>query len=270
MKTGPLEQDIVKELKQTAKYGALCDETLLRMASWAAARHASPKEALKAAKRKLHQVCGAYCDKWDLRRVAEIVQALPDEPGADVVRSACRDVLQHHASTRERTASLDLMLSAVLQAAGPVMSLLDLACGLGPFMLPWMALSPGIEYHAVDIDTRLIGILDAFLMKLGLRGGARCGDLIVSVPDTAVDVALLLKALPCLEQQEKGAGLRILPRIRARRLVVSFPTQSLGGRSKGMAQHYESYLHGLAASLHFSVQPHCFPSETFYVLTRCA
>jgi len=267
MKTGPLEQNIVSELKQTAKYGALCDETLLRMASWAAARHASPREALKAAKRKLHQVYGAYCDKWDLRRVADIVQALPAEPDADTVRSACRGILQHHASTRERTAILDLMLPEVLKAVGPISSLLDLACGLGPFMAPWMAMSPGTAYHAVDIDTRLIGILDLFLMKLGLRGGARCCDLLVSVPDTAVDVALLLKALPCLEQQEKGAGLRILPQIHARHLVVSFPTQSLGGRPKGMAQHYDTYLHGLAASLDFSVQTYRFPLETFYLLT---
>jgi hypothetical protein len=52
--------------------------------------------------------------------------------------------------------------------------------------------------------------------------------------------------------------------------VVSFPAQGLGGRAKGMVQHYETYLHGLAAELRFSVKTYRFPSETFYVLTRSA
>ena len=270
MMAGPLEHDIVEKLKQTPKYGTLCDETLARMASWAAARHASPKEALKAAKRKLHQAYGAYCDKWDLPRVAEIVQALPRDPDGATLRVTCRDILRHHASTRERAAILSSIFPLVFEEIGPVTSLLDLACGLGPFMLPWMAPSPTIEYHAVDIDTRLIGIVNEFLARLGRPGGARCGDLLVSVPTVTTDVALLLKALPCLEQQEKGAGRRVLTQIRARCVVVSFPAQSLGGRAKGMVQHYETYLHGLAAELRFSVKTYRFRSETFYVLIRSA
>ena len=286
MTTDLIERDIFDKLKQTPKYGSLCDETLLRMASWAAARHASPREALKAAKRKLHQVYGAYCDQCDLRRVAEVVQALPHGAPEETIRSACRDLLRHHASTREREAILDQVFPAIFDEIGPVTSILDLACGLRPFMLPWMAPSDtvcrgltncAVEYRACDIDTRLVAILNEFLARLGRPPAAQCRDLLVSVPShvtvcrgltNCADVALLLKALPCLEQQEKGAGLRLLPQIPARYLVASFPAQSLGGRAKGMVQHYETYMLRLAAALHFSVRSFPFPSETFYVLAR--
>ena len=69
--------EIVHGLKRSRKYAHTCEETLMRVAAWSAERHRSPKEALKAAKRKLHQVYGAYLEPASLRKVAEQVAALP-------------------------------------------------------------------------------------------------------------------------------------------------------------------------------------------------
>lgn len=262
------ERAIVETLKLTPKYGTLCEETLQRMAAWAAARHKSQADAVKAAKRKLHQVYGAYVEAYDFRKVAALVRALPPRPSDDVLRAACRDVLRYHASTREREPFIEQIFPHILDGIGPVKSIIDLACGLGPFMLPWMAPSLRVEYHPYDIDTRMVALINDFLACLGRPATARACDLLVSAAPRTADVALLLKALPCLEQQERDAGLRILQETPARYIVVSFPARSLGSREKGMVEHYDAYVRQLAHALHYPVRQHRFPSETFYILEK--
>jgi len=262
------EREIVEKLKLTPKYGVLCEETLLRMASWAASRHKSQADAVKAAKRKLHQVYGAYLEACDFRKVATIVRAMPQHAPDDAVRDACREVLYYHASTREREPFIERIFPEILNEIGPVRSIIDLACGLGPFMLPWMAPSLRIEYHPYDIDTRMVALINEFLARIGRPPTAQCCDLLVSMPPRTADVALLLKSLPCLEQQERDAGLRLLPQIPARYIVASFPARSLGAREKGMVQHYDAYLRDLADTLNYSLWQRQFPSESFYILEK--
>ena len=146
--------------------------------------------------------------------------------------------------------------------------MVDLACGLHPFALPWMGLDPEAYYAAYDIDGRLAAPVNALLKVLGRAPGMVCRDVLVSPPEDRADVALLLQAVPCLEQQERGTGVRLLERIRAECFVVSFPCQSLGGSSKGMEQHYEGLASRMADQLHFSVKKLAYPRETFYVLRK--
>jgi 16S rRNA (guanine(1405)-N(7))-methyltransferase len=80
-----------------------------------------------------------------------------------------------------------------------------------------------------------------------------------------VDVVFLFKVLPCLEQQEKGAGLRVLSSLSARYAIASFPTRSLGGFNKGMSENYGRYARSLAEELRAKVQEMEFASETFYI-----
>ena len=51
-------------------------------------------------------------------------------------------------------------------------------------------------------------------------------------PEASADMVLLLKAIPCLEQEEPGAGKRLLRSLDAPVVVVSFPARSLGPRYK--------------------------------------
>jgi len=145
---------------------------------------------------------------------------------------------------------------------------LDLACGLNPFAFPWMGLPREIAYHACDIDQRIVSAVDAFFDLLGVAHSAACADVLVSVPEVEADVALLLKTLPCLERQEKGAGAAVLREVRARHVVVSFPAQSLGGREKGMREHYREEMRRIEEELDAGAEEIEFPNETFYVLTK--
>jgi len=62
------------------------------------------------------------------------------------------------------------------------------------------------------------------------------------------------------------AGQRLLDRVQARRLVVSFPNHSLGGRSKGMARTYDQRFQQLVAGRPWQVRRFEFSSEIAYLV----
>ena len=265
MKT-EVESELVERLHKTRKYANTCEDTLVRVARWALARHDSPKTALKAAKRKLHQVYGAYVGQADAGRIDWLVGAMPTPGSPQRIETACREILGWHASTRERLSMVEDVYARVFSEIGTPRSILDLACGLNPFALPWMGLPEDAHYHAFDIDRALIAAINRFLGQIGRAGSAHCQDILVAVPQEEADVALLLKTVPCLEQQEKGASARVLRQLRVRHAVVSFPTRSLGGRDKGMLDHYDGFMQRLLDELGRASRRIAFTTEVFYVI----
>ena len=107
---------------------------------------------------------------------------------------------------------------------------MDVACGLNPLAIPWMPLAPGAEYRAYDVYPELAAFLNEALPLLGVRSTATVADVTVSPPAEHAQVALVCKALPCLEQLDKAAGSRLLDTLDAQRLLVTYPVRSLGGR----------------------------------------
>jgi 16S rRNA (guanine(1405)-N(7))-methyltransferase len=266
MTKAPLD-DVVGQLAASGKYADLCQATLERIAFWALERHPRPKDAVKAAKRKLHQAFAAYLDPGAValaeRRTAELGAA----PARETLETAARAILRHHASSGERLDNLDAFYTAVWRATGRPRNVLDLACGFSPFALPFMGLDAGCRYDAIDIDTRLMAAADRFRALTGQPGQAMADDILVHPPAAAVDVALLLKTLPCLDQQEPGAGARLLGRIEARAIVVSYPVRSLGGRQKGMIESYRASFGRLAGTLDRQVTELDIADELVFVLT---
>lgn len=258
----PKLDELVRGLQQSKKYRTVCDATLNRIAQWALDRYPQPKLALKMAKNKLHQVYGAYLEGIAAGRVLEQLQ----NTTVHTVRDVCQRVLESHASTRERLPFLDRLYPAIFEITGTPTHIHDLACGLHPFALPWMNLPSAARYVPSDIDTRLCGLHNAILRALHMPELAQCDDILVPRDREPADLTFLLKTLPCLDQQENHAADRVLARLRTTWLVVSFPTQSLGGRRKGMHDHYATHYEplltthaGIAAKLDF-------PNELFYIL----
>ncbi|HOZ48487.1 MAG TPA: 16S rRNA methyltransferase [Candidatus Hydrogenedentes bacterium] len=256
--------DLSEKLRMSGKYRDLCDDTLRRIASCAALRHPRQKEALKAAKQKLHQIYGAYAERLDMNAIDASVDSLAGVP-PEAVPQVCLEILKRHASAAERIPALAETYQRLWAQTGTPRAVLDLACGLNPFALPWMNLPRTVCYVAIDIDRRLTAAIGRFLAALGQNGEAVCSDALVATPDIDVDMVLLLKALPCLEQQEKGASLRLIRALKSRWTVVSFPTHSLGGRQKGMADHYARFMEGLASELGCDVFTWTVRNEAFYL-----
>ncbi len=188
--------------------------------------------------------------------------------GDPALRNACRAVMAHHASTRERLPILESFFATTLAGIAPVTSVLDVACGLNPLAIPWMPLAPGALYLACDIYADMMDLIGAFLPLAGVTGRAFICDAVGEPPEERAQIAFILKTIPCLEQVDKAAGLRLLDAVRADYALVSFPARSLGGRDRGMVAHYEARLEALLAERRWPVQRFEFKTELAFLVDR--
>lgn len=265
--------ELIQAVQSSQKYAAISEAMIRSIGLRELAARRNLKEAIKATKNKLHQVAGAYLDarlpydEWLALLGAARQGDKQTSRQADIAidgsqfRQTCLTIMRHHASTRERLPILQSFYATTLASLGQVRSVFDLACGLNPLALPWMPLAADARYYACDIYADMIAFLNGFFAHAGVRGNARICDLAAGAPDEQVDVALLLKALPPLDQQAKYAGRDLLRALNARHILVSFPAQSLGGRSKGMAENYEQRFRALADAEGWAIERFVFPTE---------
>jgi 16S rRNA (guanine(1405)-N(7))-methyltransferase len=263
--TDPLA-DLIAAVQTGSNYRTVSPELIARIGQMMLARYPTPKAALKATKTLLHQIGGAFMDatmpydRW--------LAQLGDAVKAGDLRTACREVMAHHASMRERLPFLDDFYAAIFAELPPIASVADLACGLHPLALPWLPLASGAIYHARDIYTDLMAFIGAFLPLAGVAGTSEAVDVAHTDLPVPVDLAFLLKAIPCLEQMDAAAMRRLLHTIPARHLVVSFPSQSLGGRHKGMPAFYEAHFRDLLADRDWPIRRIAFPTELVFIVTK--
>ena len=259
---------VIEAVLTGANYKYVSRDLVRTIAEQDSAKRRNQKEAIKA-KNKLHQVGGAYLAGRDnYEEELKILRNVVAAGNEAELRQTCKRIMGNHASTRERLPILDQFYSTLLAELGPISSVLDLACGLNPLALPWLPLTQGGSYYAYDIYQHVMDFLAQWLQLLHLNGHARVCDLVQSCPEQQVDVALVLKTLPCLEQVDKQAGYRLLHSIHAKHMLVSFPLQSLGGKSKGMATYYENHFLQLIAGETWHVRKVVFANELVFVVTK--
>lgn len=228
-----------------------------------------PKEIIKAARSKLHQVAVSYQEKpIPYVNFSDHLKTLPVDISAPEMKDFCRQVLAYHASTAERLPVLEEFYGTIFKPLMPVNTLLDLACGLNPFTRPWMPLDKETVYLAGDIFSDLVGFVNLFFNHLEQKGRCEIIDLCGGFQLPPVDVALLLKSVPCLEQLDKHLFPGLLGRIPAKHIIISFPVQSLGGKQKGMLQYYRSHFDEMVKGLPFFINTHLFKTELVYTLSR--
>ena len=258
---------IVAAVGSSKKYRDVCVDTIRRIAERELAHYGEVKETIKATKRRLHQVYGAFGHEVDYQGLFHRLESAYRSGSQEEIEAACRHILGLHSSTRERLPIVDQFYRSIFDITGRPASILDLGCGLNPLALPWMDLSSDTRYIAVDIDKERIRFLNQYLSLAGFEPLARCQDILVQ-PATAADLALLLKMSPSLERQQPGATLDMMNRIEAAHVVVSYAIKSLGGRERGMLDHYRQQFSNLMAGRQWSVEQLVFKTELVFVVKR--
>jgi 16S rRNA (guanine(1405)-N(7))-methyltransferase len=259
--------ELVAAVRQSAKYRSVCEDFIRGVGARELAKGRRLKEAVKATKKKLHQIGGAYLEgRVDYAAWLDELEAAAGS-GEDF-RRACFGIMGHHSSAKERLEILDTFYATVLADLPSVHSVLDLACGLNPLAIPWMGLPDGAAYYAYDIYEDMADFLQAFMQLVPVRGEARACDVLRSCPMPRVDLALVLKSIPCLEQIDKSVGAWLLDAIEADYFLVSFPVHSLGGWDKGMPTNYEAHFRELVAGKGWSVKRFEFATELAFLVSK--
>jgi len=262
-------EELMYAVRSSARYRVIHESVVRRIAAQELARRRSLKEAVKATRSKLHQIGGAYRERQlSYAHWREKLAAMGRQPDDAALQDFCRQMMACHASTRERLPFLETFFTTTLQPIAPLRSVLDLGCGLNPLAIPWMPLADGARYDACDIYEDLVGFVKQFLTHIHQPGEVECCDLVQTCPSRPAHVALLLKMLPCLEQQDKGISVRLLQSIPAEHILISFPARSLSGISKGMVKRYQTHLMDVVEGQKWKVSRHLFASELAFLISR--
>ena len=265
----PPESDlaaIVSAVSASRKYRTLCPDTVRRIAAQELPKHKSLRQAIKATKRRLHQVYAAFETGVDYGELYGNLHAAHEAGSAGDFQAACREGLAQHSSTRERLSILDEFYAEIWQRTGQPSSVLDLGCGLNPLALPWMGLPESSSYMPLDIDVERVRFLNRYLQLVGRPRLAHCQDLLIQPPEEEADVALLLKTAAPLERQTEGATVRLIEHLRAPIVVVSFAVQSLTGREKGMVAHYRGQFTSWIADRPWPVEELLLATELVFIV----
>lgn len=261
--------DLVGQVMANPKYANITENLVLRLSMEAIEKGFVGKSAVKYVRNKIHQIGGAYLKvKINYSKLQGELDSLPLNLSAGSVRKFCRRTMEAHASTAERLPILDTFFRTCLESIAPVTSIMDLACGLNPFSIPWMPLVENFQYFACDIYLDSLRFIQSFFNYFQLSASAKPCDLISKIPHERTQLALLLKIIPCLELMEKSITTRLIENIPADHILVSFPVYSLGGRNIGMINHYRGQFIEAMSNKSWKVQEYQFSTELAFLVTK--
>ena len=250
-----MNNELLEKLLASKKYKYVCPDTVKRILSECEGKYKKAKDIEKAAREKLHGITSAFMTDAEYKRALSLCEAEKTDENLT-------QLLSCHASTRERLplSAMDALYQRIFEITGTPETLLDLACGMNPVYIAYRY--PDIRIHCEDISGQSIGVIQ----KFSETADAGMGDLLSGVPADKYDVALLFKVLPLLDRQESGSADRVLNAIRAKYIVCSFPTRTLGGRNVGMEDNYSAWMEahipaGYAVCARFTTE-----NELYYIL----
>jgi 16S rRNA (guanine(1405)-N(7))-methyltransferase len=260
---------VIRLVRQSNKYAAVSETLVREIAEVELKKGKSLKETVKSTRNKIHQVGSAFQETsipyptWK-QELAELPPVLLSDDTLNFIAKC----LRFHASTAERLPFITSFFSQTLAPIQPVESILDLACGFTPLCLPWMPVGDKVSYTGIDIYQDMIDFLGLFFTHFKLKHTFSVGNIIESIPQEKVHVAFLLKTIPCLEQVDKTIGVKLLEKISAENILVSFPSRSLAGKFKGMAANYEAHFYQLLSGKNWRVTKTEWPNEIAFLIQK--
>jgi 16S rRNA (guanine(1405)-N(7))-methyltransferase len=230
--------DLVARLTALRKYKdvGIPEQTLLDLVEKATLTHSDPKKVEDIVRQKLHNLVAPYLGDPDYAKLLDSLRDLPPELGSTEVRQFCLQVLNAHSSTRERIPIDEEFYRGIFSFTGTPRTIMDVACGLNPFALPWMHLQSDTRYLAYDLHQPRVDLINAFFTHVGQNGSAILQDILVDPPQVPTDVVFFFKEAHRFEQREHGCNRSFLRKLPAKYILLSLPTVSLTGRRSMLDQ----------------------------------
>ena len=239
-------------------------ETVRSLLAQSLTKTGNLREAVDETRAKLHNIIAPYLGDPDYAAASLELASLP--PEADL-REFSRRMLASHASTRERLPLLPDFFPRLWEVTGVPHAILDLACGLNPFALPWMALPTDCAYHAYDLHAPRVALINAYLTHIKREPQAEVRDILLDPPQIQADVALFFKEAHRFEQREKGCNRAFWQALHVNWLLVSLPTENLTGTHSKLEQH-RSLVRDTLSGLDWTVTEALFPGELVFCIRK--
>jgi 16S rRNA (guanine(1405)-N(7))-methyltransferase len=254
-----MESDLLNVILRSKKYSGIYHQTIRRILAEEIPKYKKEKELIKAVKNRLHQLSCSFYDNKALQK-------------GSYNEAAFFELLKHHSSTKERLMFYNDMFADIISVAGPVASILDIACGLNPIMFGMFLLNNKVfikDYYAQDINSGILDLVERYFQSHKLPCAVQQSDLLVSVPGFQVDLALMLKVVPLFEQQKKDYYGILINSLNARYIAVSFPTRTMSGRNAGMTENYKNLFDlFIKGSVFNVVLEKIYQNELLYIISR--
>lgn len=183
-------------------------ETVADLFAQEEGKHPNEKTLQKAVRQKLHNIMAVYLGDPDYNQAADALTTAWREGGMNALKLVCRQLLNAHASTRERLPQMDTFYNEIFALTGKPNVVLDLACALHPFGLPWMKLPAGCSYYAYDIHAPRIALIRASTISEKYSGARNCSAIapnageatammsVATVPANSEPMAAIASAAP--------------------------------------------------------------------------
>jgi 16S rRNA (guanine(1405)-N(7))-methyltransferase len=191
-----------------------------------------------------------------------------------------KPLIELHVSSEERKDSYLQIYKKIVEVTGTPTSVLDLACGLNPIGIYYLASVCGVDaekinYFASDFGEKDCLLLQSFFDKAKLHGKAFRLDLSdekehVKLHDFCnshkVDWCLMFKALDPVEETNEDVTYKLLPSIKAKWIVVSFPTITIARND--MNNPRRNWFEKVLNRLDYNFQYFELNKELFYVISK--
>ena len=230
-----MQKTVLESIKTSKNYKDICDKTIEKLVEQESPKYKKNKDIEQSIRTKLHLWAKMFfCDFNKSKKTLE--------NGENTDRDFYLQVIKRHCSTTERYEFLEEFFDDILSCCGKIDSIVDIGCGFNPLAYICFAKEHAKNYFAYDIVGECIDFLNLCFKDLKKDYLAEVLDASCDTPNKSVDVAFLFKILPLLEQQKQGKAKELVNTLNAKKIVVTYPTKTLGGKNVGMYNKYREDL----------------------------
>ena len=159
-------ETVAGEVMRSKKYAALDEAAIMRVCGEAVVKYPKTKDAVKAAKKELHIIYGAFVDEGRLERAESMIMNYGgDACGMMRDKAFAARLMELHSSTAERAGREEEIYSFIGRYFNQRTFATDIGCGFNPFALPFLPVQPA-GYAAYDICARTIRTVNLYFSRL--------------------------------------------------------------------------------------------------------
>lgn len=223
---------LAQPILESKKYRSLNlpPETVIDLIQLGLEHGLKPDQAVDEARKKLHNIVAPYLGDPDYEKEVRDLQAIDTFNNMEQIREFSLRMMECHASTQERIPVLAEFYTKIFAVVGQPGFILDLACAMHPFGLPWMNLAPECRYEAFDLHQPRVNLINRYFNTCGFNGQAFYGDILLNPPTQKADAAFFFKEAHRFDQRRHGCNRGFWQALNVRWLVVSLPASNLTGR----------------------------------------